>query len=175
MRAVVLLLLLLVAGCAQQSPGTPKPDDKVMPADFAGSVNFANGTVAPPYHYEWTVTFDASTAVVEWRPGYEEGTQPWRHSVDITDEQRAGLYQKLRDLGVFDMEQAIDDGLVGGPGGHIEVTAGGTTYDPGSLGSSEDSSRVLRKAADAAKELVPADVWAGLEAKQDEWSAQQPK
>jgi hypothetical protein len=175
MRAVFLVMLLLVAGCAQRSPGTPKPDDTVMPADFAGTVSYANGTVPPPYHYEWTVTFDDSSAVVEWRPGYEEATEPWRETVDITDDQRSHLYGQLRDIGLFDMSEASDDGMVGGPGGHLEITARGKTYDPGSLGSSEDSARVLGNVADAVKELVPADVWDGLKAKQDDWSAQQPK
>jgi hypothetical protein len=175
MRAVILVLLLLVAACTQRDPGTPKADESAMPADFAGEVSYANGTVAPPYHYEWTVTFDDATAVVEWRPGYEEGTQPWRETVDITADQRATLYGRLRDLGVFDMAKASDDGLVGGPGGHLEITAGGRTYDPGSLGSSEDSAQVLRKVADAVRELVPADVWDGLAAKQDDWSDRQPK
>jgi hypothetical protein len=175
MRAVLLVLLLVVAGCAQENPGTPTADAQVMPADFAGTVTYANGTVAPPYHYEWRVAFDDSSAVVEWRPGYDEATTPWRETVEITDDQRSHLYDRFRDLGVFDTAEATDDGMVGGPGGNLEVTAGGKTYDPGSLGSSEQSGQLLRDVADAVRELVPDDVWDGLEAKQDDWTAQQPK
>lgn len=174
-RLVLTALLFLVSACASTDPGTPTADEQVMPADFAGTVNYANGTVAPPYHYEWSVRFDESSAVVEWRPGYSESIQPWRETVDITDDQRSKLYGRLREIGVFDLGQAKDDGLVGGPGGSVEVTAGGRAYDPGTLGSSEDSVRVLRDAADAVKELVPADVWSAMRTKQDEWSEQQPK
>jgi len=174
-RAVLLTLLFLVSACASTDPGTPTADEQVMPADFAGTLDYANGTVAPPYHYEWTVRFDESSAVVEWRPGYEEAVEPWRETVDITGDQRSQLYGRLRELGVFDMAEAKDDGMVGGPGGSIEVTAGGRTYDLGTLGSSEDSVRVLKDVADAVRELVPGNVWHGLETKQDEWSEQQPK
>lgn len=176
MRAVVIVLLLLVvAGCAQQSPGKPTADDQVMPADFAGTVEYGNGSVAPPYHYDWQLRFDESTAVVEWRPGYDSATQPWRETADITADQRKHLYTVLRDLGVFDMGEATDDGMVGGPTGSVEITAHGRAYDPGSLGGNDDSVRLLKDVAAAVAELFPADVWAGLKARQDDWSEQQPK
>jgi len=176
MRALVVVLsLVLVAGCARSSPGTPTPDDQVMPADFAGMVEYGNGSVAPPYHYEWRLRFEASTAVVEWRPGYDSSTQPWRETADITDDQRKQLYGALRDLGVFEMGEAPDDGMVGGPTGSVEVTAHGRTYDPGSLGGNDDTVRLLKDVAAAVKELLPADVWDGLMTKQDDWSERQPK
>jgi hypothetical protein len=174
-RFTLISLLFVVSACASTDPGEPTVDGQVMPADFAGTVNYANGTVAPPYHYEWSVRFDESKAVVEWRPGYSSDVEPWRETVDITEDQRSTLYGRLREIGVFDMGAAADDGMVGGPGGSIEVTAGGRAYDPGSLGSSEDSARVLTAAADAVRALVPADVWAALRDKQDAWSARQPK
>lgn len=173
--AGVLLAVLsfLVTACASTNPGQPTADEQVMPADFAGVIDYANGTVAPPYHYEWSVEFDASTAVVEWRPGYDEKTEPWRETVEITTEQRQQLYGRLHELGVFDMPQATDDGMVGGPAGGVQLTADGRVYDPGTLGLSEDGVRVLEDVADAAQELVPADVWAALQDKQDAWSAEQ--
>ena len=174
MRAVTLVLMVLVlAGCAQPSPGTPTADDQVMPADFAGKVSYGNGSVAPPYHYGWRLTFDASTAVVEWTPGYDETFQPWRESVDITGERRAALYERLRDLGVFDMAAATDDDMVGGPTGTVEITANGRTHDPGTLGLSEDSGQLLDDVVAAVEKFVPADVWDGLRARQDDWAAAQ--
>jgi hypothetical protein len=173
--AFVVVLLVLVAGCAQRHAGAAEADGQVMPADFAGTVEYANGSVPPPYHFRWRLTFDASTAVVEWRPGYDESARPWRESVDITAEQRTTLYGRLRDLGVFGTVEATDDGMVGGPGGDIEVTADGRTYDPGPLGGSESGARLLTDVAEAVRELVPADVWDGLKVKQDDWSARQPK
>lgn len=173
MRAVFLVLLLVVAGCAHRS--TPPTGDRAMPADFAGTVTYSNGSLPPPYHYEWTVTFDAHTAEVEWRPSYDEEQAPWRETADVTDDQRAGLYALLRDAGVFDGQRASEDGMVGGPGGRVEVTADGRTYDPGSLGGSKDSARLLEQVAGAVEKLFPADVWAGLRAKQHDWEARHPK
>ena len=174
MRAVTLVLLLVVvAGCAHR--GNPTPADQAMPDDFAGTVAYENGSVPPPYHYRWTVTFDDDSATVEWRPGYDDDTAPWGETVDITDDQRADLYARLADLGVFDMADATDDGMVGGPGGRVEVTARGRTYDPGSLGGSEESAGLLTDVADAVEQLVPAGVWDDLKAKQDDWSDRQPK
>jgi hypothetical protein len=175
MRAAILVLLLVVAGCVQHSPGAPTADDQVMPADFAGTVEYGNGSVAPPYHYDWVLRFDESTAVVEWRPGYDSATEPWRETADITEDQRQRLYGRLRELGVFGGAEATDDGMVGGPGGSVEVTAHGRTYDPGSLGGSDASVRLLEDVADAVQELIPAEVWAELRDKQDVWSEQQPK
>jgi hypothetical protein len=146
-----------------------------MPADFAGAVEYGNGSVAPPYHYGWVLRFDESTAVVEWRPGYDSSTEPWRETADITEDQRQRLYGRLRELGLFDGAEATDDGMVGGPGGSVEVTANGRTYDPGSLGGSEASVRLLEDVVAAVEELLPAQAWAGLRDKQDAWSEQQPQ
>lgn len=174
MRAAALVLLLVVvAGCAHR--GNPTPAEQGMPDDFAGTVAYENGSVPPPYHYRWTVTVDDTSATIEWRPGYEEDAESWRETVEVTDDQRADLYEKLSTLHVFETAVAADEGMVGGPGGHYEVTARGKTYDPGSLGGSEDSARLLENVADAFLELVPDDVFRGLKAKQDDWSARQPK
>jgi hypothetical protein len=173
--AVLLTLVLLLTGCAEA--GTPVPDETavpVMPVDFAGTVDYGNGSVAPPYHYEWQVRFDEASAEVSWTPGYDQ-TQPWREHVSITADQREHLYSALRDAGVFEAGKATDDGMVGGPTGSVELTADGRTYTPGTLGTSEDGQRLLRDVVAAVEELVPADVWAGFEDRQDDWSRQQPK
>jgi hypothetical protein len=176
MRAVFLVLsVLLVTGCAQRHADPSAAGGRVMPADFAGTVDYANGTVAPPYHYEWRVTFDDATAVVEWRPGYAESVEPWRAAAAISEDQRVRLYGRLRALGVFETATAADDGLVGGPSGAVRVVAAGHTHTTGPLGGSESTARLLGGVADAVRELVPADVWAGLRARQDEWGDRQPK
>lgn len=173
MRAMFLLLVLVVAGCAHRS--TPTADDKTMPADFAGTMEYQNGSVAPPYHYRWQMTFDDETAVVEWWPGYDEAAQSWQETAYPGGDQRSRLYGRLRDLGVFDDRKATGDGMVGGPVGRVEVTENGRTYDPGSLGGSKESAGLLREVAAAVEEFVPAAVWDALRARQDYWSANQPK
>jgi hypothetical protein len=68
--SLVALLLVLVAGCGAQVQGDPSGDPTAgaMPADFTGEVTYANGSVPPPYHYEWRVEFDTSTASITWSP-----------------------------------------------------------------------------------------------------------
>jgi hypothetical protein len=171
--AVLLTFVLLLAGCARA--GTPVPDETaVMPADFAGTVEYGNGSVAPPYHYRWQVRFDDATAEVAWTPGYED-VQPWREHVAITAGQREQLYRALRAAGVFEVGDDVEEAMVGGPTGSVELTAAGRTYAPGTLGTSEDGQRLLDDVVAAVEELVPTDVWAGLEDRQDDWSRQQPK
>lgn len=177
LRVVLLAFLLLVAGCATETPGVPAEvpvADDAMPADFTGTVDYGNGSVPPPYHYEWRVRFDEATATVEWTPGYEE-PEPWRHSVDIDDAKRERLYEMLREADAFTFDDNTDEGIVGGSTGSAELVADGKTYDTGSLGTSRAGQRVLDDVVAAVEELVPADVWAEMKDKQDEWAAQQPK
>lgn len=177
---VVLALALLLVGCAQRSPGTPVGDDTVdsvavMPADFGGTVDYANGSVPPPYHYEWRVTVTATTAEVEWRPGYDDEVAPWRNSVDITGEQREHLYDRLREIGVFELAPDTSEGLAGGSTGSFELVADGKTHDSGTLGMSRAGQDVLEEIVDAIEELVPADVWDGFRDQQEQWATDHPR
>jgi hypothetical protein len=166
-RVALLALLLLVAGCAHRS--------SAMPADFAGTVEYANGSVPPPYHFQWRLSFDASTATVEWTPGYEEDGERWRETVDITADQRQRLYDRLRDSGVLDFDERTDEGIAGGSTGSVTLTLDGATHDTGALGTSGVGQDLLQDVVDAVRDLVPADVWAGLEDRQSEWGERQPK
>lgn len=163
LRLVVVALLLAVAGCGQgaATPGKPVPTetDKTMPADFAGEISYANGSVAPPYHYEWRVEFDARGATLTWTPGYE-GTESWTETVGDIDRER--LYDRLDRAGLFEFTDS-DDGLVGGPTGRADF---GALHDTGTLGTSEAGQDMLDEAAAAARDLFPAEVWTRMEQRQ---------
>ncbi len=172
----VLALVLLLAGCATRSPGAPVAEDTVgvvMPADFGGTVDYGNGSLPPPHHYEWRVTIAETTAEVEWRPGYDEA-EPWRQTVDVTAAQRERCYELLRDAGVFELGPETDEEMVGGPTGSVELVAGGRTHDPGTLGTSRAGQDVLDDVVAAIEELVPADVWSGFRDQQEQWAAEHP-
>jgi len=173
----VLALVLLLAGCVRQNPGEPVADDSVaavMPDDFGGTVDYRNGSVPPPYHYEWRVTIAETTAEVEWRPGYDE-VEPWRETVEITADQRARCYDLLRDAGVFGRGPDADEGMTGGATGSFELVAGGRTHDSGTLGTSRAGQDVLKNVVAAVEELVPAEVWSGLRDQQEQWAAEHPR
>lgn len=171
MRALPLVLLLVVAGCAHR--GAPPPDVRVMPDDFAGTVVYENDSV--PHHYRWTVTFNHTTATLSWRPGHDDALSPWQKTVDITADQRSRLYERLVDLDVFDLPDVIDKGMVGGQDGRYEFTARGETYAVGTFSGNEENVELVRTVAGAAEDLVPADVWHDMQYAQDEWEARQPK
>lgn len=157
MRAFVVALILVLAGCS--SP----PSD--MPEDFTGTITYDSG-MPPARQYEWTLTFTATDATLAWRPGNDPATPPWTRTVPVTAEARAALYRDLRDAGAFDTHDRGDAGI-GGPTGRITLTADGETYDTARLASARQP--LLRAAHDAAVDLVPSDVWAEFARKQKEF------
>ncbi|MPZ83746.1 MAG: hypothetical protein GEV28_26475 [Actinophytocola sp.] len=172
--AAVLAATLLLAGCARTDPGTPTADSAAMPDDFGGTIEYANGSVAPPYHYEWVLRITEDTAELTWRPGYDKGGPSWRESAPIGREQRERLYERLREAGALDPSPAEDEGMVGGSTGSVELVAGGRTYDPGTLGLSRESQDILDEVSAAAEDLLPGDVWSSMRDKQEAWGEENP-
>lgn len=172
----VLAMALLVAGCASAEPGTPtgEPTDDVMPADFAGTIHYGNGSVPPRYHYEWDLRITESTAELRWRPGYDEDVPAWERTVPIDRAQRERLYERLRDASAFEPAPTAESGLSGGSTGSVELVADGRGYDTGDLGASRAGQDILDAVQAAATELVPDEVWTDLRDKQDAWGAEQP-
>jgi hypothetical protein len=171
-RLLVLVAVFVLAGCGQTggTPTTaPSPEDGGrMPADFAATIVYRNGTVAPPHHFEWRLRVEPTRAELTWRPGYTDET-PWVEAVAVTGEQRAALYDRLRTAGVLDPARPADEGVVGGPTGSVEATASGRTRNSGDLGLSEHSQDALDEVRAAAEELVPDEVWDRMAGRQRAW------
>jgi hypothetical protein len=182
LRLVLIAVLLVVAGCGQGAvtPGKPTPetaasDDTAMPPDFAGEISYGNGSVAPPYHYEWRVEFDTRTARLTWTPGYEDA-ETWTEAVDLDAAARERLYDRLRDAGLFEFTNDPDDGLVGGSTGQATLRRGPDVfYDSGTLGTSEAGQDLLDEVVAATEDLFPDEVWAAMDQRQRDWGARQPK
>lgn len=171
-RLLALVVVFVLAGCGQTG-GTPAPssspeDGGRMPADFAATIVYRNGTVAPPHHFEWRLRVESARAELTWRPGYEDET-PWVEAVPVTGEQRAALYERLRTAGVLDPARPADEGIVGGPTGSVEATASGRTRSSGELGLSEDGQAALDEVQAAAEELVPEEIWNRMAGRQRTW------
>jgi hypothetical protein len=171
LRLVLIALLLVVAGCAATPmPANDTPGD-TMPSDFAGEISYANGSVAPPYHYEWRVEFDTRTAHLTWSPGYD-GTEKWTEAVGLDSGTRESLYDRLHEAGLFEFTNEPDEGLVGGATGRA---AFGSFYDSGTLGTSEAGQDMLDEVVAATRAVFPDEVWTAMEQRQRDWEAQQPK
>jgi len=175
LRLVLIALLLMVAGCGQTAkPGTATPE-AAMPDDFVGEISYRNGSVAPPYHYEWRVAFDTEAAHLTWSPGYE-GTETWTETVELGADERARFHNQLSSAGLFEFTEDADDGLVGGPTGR--ATFGqepDVFYDSGTLGTSEAGQDMLDEVVAATKGVFPGEVWADMASRQSAWEQRQPK
>ncbi|MGB3444417.1 MAG: hypothetical protein WBA97_37235 [Actinophytocola sp.] len=169
-RWVLVALLLVVAGCGQ---GVAESGN-AMPGDFVGEISYRNGSVAPPYHYEWRVEFDTLTARLEWTPGYQ-GTETWTEAVDLGADERARFYDRLRRTGLFEFTET-DDGLVGGATGNATFGhAPDVLHDSGTLGTSEAGGRLLDEVVAATEGVFPERVWRDMAARQRTWEEQHPK
>lgn len=163
--AGVAALSVLVSACAV--PGTPVSGANGMPDDFSGTIVYRNGSVPPPYHYEWRLRFTETSAELTWRAGYDEDAPLWKASEPIDRADRERLYQRLREAGGFDEVPGTDSGMAGGPTGSVELLAGGREYAPGVLGENEESQDLLEEVEDAATDLLPPEVWTEMRDRQD--------
>ena len=171
LRLVLIALLLVVAGCGQ---GAAEPDD-AMPPGFVGEISYRNGSVAPPYHYEWRVEVEERSARLEWTPGYD-GTETWTETVDLDAGARESLYDRLRRAGLFEFTNRADEDLVGGPTGRATFgRAQDVFYDSGTLGTSEAGQDMLDVVVAATRPVFSEGVWAAMEQRQRDWAARQPK
>jgi hypothetical protein len=159
-------LLVLATACAE--PGTQESGTTAtMPDDFSGTFVYRNGTVPPPHHYEWQLRFTEADAELSWRAGYSSDDPLWEASARIDRADREQLYQRLREAGGFDKAPGTEEGMAGGPTGSVELFAGGQKYALGDLGEGEESQDMLEEVADAATDLLPAEVWTEMRDKQD--------
>ncbi|HVK21422.1 MAG TPA: hypothetical protein VM677_08690 [Actinokineospora sp.] len=162
MRVFLLALVLFVsAGCSSGPPSA-------MPDDFTATVEVRSGSTSPPDHYEWTVTLTATDATVAWRPGDDQSTQPWTATAPVSKEARATFYDKVLSSGAFESDQYNDDWAIGGPTMKVRATIDGTVYES-NPGRSRESQGQFDVVHAYAEDLLPADIWADFERKQEEW------
>jgi hypothetical protein len=83
-----------------------------------GSISFANGSLPPPYHYEWDVTFSPAKATVTVQGDYDADPS-WAKDFTPTAQQLAGLCDAATDL--IDNSSPDDEPLPGGTAGSAEV------------------------------------------------------
>jgi hypothetical protein len=154
-----LILLILATGCTAMNP-TPDPLDS-RPADFKVVYDWQEGSLPPPYHYEYTITLapDGQGQIV-MVPDYTFSNPPtWTETFTVTSAQLDQFYRLLIDKGLFTQRwQAQADPPVGGSYDSLSITAHGkqitipTFVIPSQAAAAEDISTALRA-------LVPQDLW----------------
>lgn len=136
------------------------PADEIMPYDFALTVASSNGSVAPPYHYDFEIAVDtAGNGTLHYWPGYgQEAARlvTGRFTVDWTTRQRWWFVAMgLRDAPGSRRDREIPDG-----GASSTITLHILTHDkfvepwqPSPWSSRSDSLAALVRAA------VPDSLW----------------
>jgi hypothetical protein len=170
MRCLIFaVLLVLLSGCAALSP-TPNPLD-TRPADFNVIYKWQEGSLPPPYHYEYTIKIkpDGQGEII-MLPDYDSDATPyWIEPFTVTPAALDKFYRLLIDKGLFTQRwQAQSDPPVGGSYDSLQVTAHGQQINipsfviPLQAAAAEDITTAVRA-------LVPQDLWDKLNTQREQY------
>lgn len=181
---------LAIAACAPGQPGTPGGEDpgtqpapvvvpeelRMRPDDFALEYRWAEGSVPPPYHYEYVIRLEPSGEgqVVMWPDYPREGVPEWTESFSLSADELDALYETMVSEGLLTEEWTeSDEPSVGGPTSSLEATAHGRQVEmPDSLETGVQMSRAAA-IAEALRASVPEAIWSDLEARREAYVAAQ--
>ncbi len=172
---ITVLLLLVAAGCTTVNP-TPNPLN-TRPADFSLVYEWQEGSLPPPYHYEYTITLNPDgQGQIVMVPDYSFSNPPtWTETFTVTPAVFDQFYQRLIDKGLFAQRwQAQDQPPVGGSYDSLHVTAHGQQITIPSFviqtqaNAAEDISTAIRV-------LVPQNIWDKLNARREQYVTEHEK
>jgi hypothetical protein len=150
----------------------PVPDGR--PADFSVRYDWAEGSLPPPYHYEYTVSAGpGNTLTITMIPDYPSDDVPtWTETAPLDDATLDALFALAVEQGAFTTAwQQTDDIPVGGSSWSLTLTAGGREIDiPAYL--IETQTAAAEAIANAVVALVPADAWARLNSLREDYVAE---
>jgi hypothetical protein len=163
------LLLTLTLACSVFTP-EPTPMD-TRPADFSVRYDWYEGSLPPPYHYEYSISVDSSGAgVVEMVPDYPSEDVPvFTETFTVEPAALEALFDQLVEHGAFTVQwREEDDPPVGGSYASTTLTANGETIEiPGFV--VPDQAAAQSDIADAVTALVPQAIWDELEAQRQQY------
>ncbi len=176
---VFALLLGLLSGCRQvQAPENP-PNERPpepRPPDFSLVYEWSEGSLPPPYHYEYSIRIGEDGAgEVRMLPDYEYSNPPeWVEAFHVTPEQLDEFYQSAWSAGLFATRwETEEDPPVGGSSESLLVTAAGKKYQIPWYVPPEQQAAV-ETIIHAVNDLVPADLWQTLEARRQAYMQSHP-
>jgi guanosine-3',5'-bis(diphosphate) 3'-pyrophosphohydrolase len=145
---------------AENSP----PLGATLPSDFYLEYAWREGTVPPPYHYEYRITLEASgNGEVLFRPDYPSEQPPeWRESFTVSFEELQGLYRRIVEEGILGRQwEPIPDeeARIGGELESMEIVENARAHQiPSSI---VDASRV-EPVYQRIRSMVPETIWQSL-------------
>jgi hypothetical protein len=168
-RSMLLLLVLclpLVSGCGETPDGPA-----TLPEDFRLAYAWREGSVPPPYHYEYRITVEPDGAgLIEFWPDYPGPTTPtWSEVFTVTAGSRLQLYTTLQAAGIWSTAwQEANPPRVGGSSASLEARANGRTATvPSDLVDSQTNR--LTPVYAAIEALVPPAIWDNLRAQRQQY------
>jgi hypothetical protein len=155
----IILLLLTIIGCGMSRMPAQRP------ADFAVAYDWREGSLPPPYYYEYSITLSADgLCELIMLPGYPGGEVPrWQERFEVPAADRDRLYQQFLNLGLFTQSWRAETELrVGGSTEWMTVVANGTQVKiPSQVVERQEATAAELYAA--VKSIVPPETWTRLQ------------
>jgi hypothetical protein len=171
-RRLLIFLALPLIACSVFSPALPTPGAR--PGDFSVRYDWFEGSLPPPYHYEYTVAIAADgTGTVTMVPDYPGDAVPvWTESFTLDQAALDDLYRQLAASGAFTTRWAEeDDPPVGGSYATTSLTANGASVSiPSSVVPAQSAAQ--GEIAAAINAQVPQEIWDRLQAQRDAYVAE---
>jgi hypothetical protein len=155
---------------------TPNPLDQ-RPQDFKVIYEWQEGSLPPPYHYEYTITIKPSgEGEIVMLPDYDSDATPyWVEPFAVTPTALDQLYRLLVDKGLFtQVWQAQSDPPVGGSYDSLQVTAHGQQIEIPSFVIAAQAT-AAEDIATAVRALVPQDLRDKLNTQREQYVREHEK
>ena len=166
-RLPLLFALLSLLACSLFSPEAPV--DPTRPDDFSARYDWSEGSLPPPYYYEYIIHLDPTGAgLVEMVPDYPGGDVPiWTETFTVEPDALDAFYSQLVAAGAFGTAwREVDDAPVGGSHFTVTLTANSeTTEIPRFVVA--DQAAAQSTISEAFVALVPQEVWDKLESQRE--------
>ncbi|MDD5168122.1 MAG: hypothetical protein PHN75_04830 [Syntrophales bacterium] len=172
----LLLMLFVVSciGCATFHPSTNERNER--PDDFGVEYEWREGSLPPPYHYEFTVIIKPSSqSEIVLTPDYPATTVPrWTEFFKVEEQGLNDLYRVMVENGLFTRKwRQMDAAPVGGSNQTLAVTAQGKRIkvEDYLVSDQQVSAKAMYAAVQA---LVPKEIWERLQARRQQYMQEHP-
>lgn len=172
----LLLTLLAVSciGCTTFHPSTN--EQNARPDDFYIEYEWREGSLPPPYHYEYTVIINPSSrSEISLTPDHPSTTVPkWTEFFKVEEQDLNNLYRVMIENGLFTRKwRQLDGAPVGGRKQTMTVTAQGKqiTVEDYLVSEQQVSAKAMYAAVQA---LVPKEIWKRLQARRQKYMQEHP-
>jgi len=134
------------------------------PTDFALTYEWQEGSIPPPYHYEYTIHLGpGSGGEIRFRPDYAFNNPPvWVEKLDVSSEKLTELYTLMAQEAVLSRQwQPAKSASIGGKTEWVEGTvSGGRFAVPYPLEASD--AQTMAEVYQRIQSFVPTSVWTKL-------------